>query len=390
VNRFKQIDILRTIAVLLVLGRHLKPCPPETSLVLHELTDLWSQGGWIGVDLFFVLSGFLVSGLLFREYEKFSTVDLKRFLIRRGFKIYPPFWLLIAVTVLVRLRLHSGLSWRAVTSELLFVQNYGTPLWNHTWSLAVEEHFYFLLAAGVFALVKVKGRASNPFKAIPAAFFVVALLCLGLRLLVSSQAPFVNETHAFPSHLRLDALFFGVLISYFFYRHPRKFIAAAQRFRRLLCYAGVLLLLPPFLLPQEITPFIYTYGMTLCYLGSGCLLVAALGLPSPKSSLANAIAYAGSHSYSVYLWHIPVAVWGADFAARLVPQQHSWFMYFLIYTLGTFVFGIAMARMVEFPVLSIRDLLFPSLATPLTPNRIEDDNALTTDYSAAHSVVPSK
>ncbi|MEM7353410.1 MAG: acyltransferase, partial [Acidobacteriota bacterium] len=63
-HRFQQIDILRAVAVLLVLGRHMTPCPPEVSPLLHQVTQAWFRGGWIGVDLFFVLSGFLVSGLL--------------------------------------------------------------------------------------------------------------------------------------------------------------------------------------------------------------------------------------------------------------------------------------------------------------------------------------
>lgn len=100
-NRFRQIDILRAVAVLLVLGRHLTPCPEGFSHFLHHVTRIWNQGGWIGVDLFFVLSGFLVSGLLFREHEKFHELHIGHFLIRRGFKIYPPFWLLIGATVLV-------------------------------------------------------------------------------------------------------------------------------------------------------------------------------------------------------------------------------------------------------------------------------------------------
>src|SRR5207248_2040034 len=138
-------DVLRALAVLLVLGRHMTVCPRQTSAVLHAITAVWSRGGWLGVDLFFVLSGFLVSGLLFREQEKFGTIQAKRFLIRRGFKIYPAFWLLIVVTQAAAL-VGPPHRFRASTvTELLFLQNYSSSLWNHTWSLAVEEHFYFLL-----------------------------------------------------------------------------------------------------------------------------------------------------------------------------------------------------------------------------------------------------
>ena len=80
-TRLRELDFLRGIAILLVLLRH------------NYLFDFTFKIGWIGVDLFFVLSGFLVSGLLFKEYLKFGNINPSLFLIRRGFKIYPIFYL---------------------------------------------------------------------------------------------------------------------------------------------------------------------------------------------------------------------------------------------------------------------------------------------------------
>ena len=77
--RITSIDFLRGVAVLLVVFRHIM------------LEPILSNIGWVGVDLFFVLSGFLVSNLLFQEYKQTKTVKPIRFLIRRGFKIYPLF-----------------------------------------------------------------------------------------------------------------------------------------------------------------------------------------------------------------------------------------------------------------------------------------------------------
>ena len=84
--RIKGLDLLRGIAILLVLFRH---CDIENNILHHF--------GWLGVDLFFVLSGFLVSGLLFNEYKKIGKVKIGRFLIRRGFKIYPPFYFFVLI-----------------------------------------------------------------------------------------------------------------------------------------------------------------------------------------------------------------------------------------------------------------------------------------------------
>src|SRR5260221_13388339 len=95
----KELDRLRCIAVLMVLFRHL-PVPPESAPSwIKGPQSFLHQAGWAGVDLFFVLSGFLISGLLFREQQQYGRIDFKRFFIRRGLKIYPGFFALIGATV---------------------------------------------------------------------------------------------------------------------------------------------------------------------------------------------------------------------------------------------------------------------------------------------------
>ncbi len=382
-NRFKQIDILRAVAVFLVLGRHMTPCPAETSGFLNYLTAVWAQGGWIGVDLFFVLSGFLVSGLLFREYEKFHELHIGRFLIRRAFKIYTPFWLLIGFNVLLLTLRHEHVPLRALASELLFVQNYGPAMWNHTWSLAAEEHFYLLLAFVFFVLAR--RLPAQPFRLIPTAFIVIAVSCLMLRVVGASLSTFDNRTHLFHSHLRLDGLFFGVLLAYGFHRHPTEFLWIARRFRYSLAGMGVLLLLPAFCFPLEDTPFIYTYGLTLFYLGSGCLLVSTFGWQSPRRGLGAAVAYIGSHSYSVYLWHMAVAIWGTAAVGWLCSQSNNWFIYAATYLMGSIAFGVGMAILTEFPILRIRDRLFPSRGISLNS---DVTGCITATLGASAPVMP--
>jgi len=313
----------------------------------------------VGVDLFFVLSGFLVSGLLFREQEKFAKLDLKRFLIRRGFKIYPPFWLMIVFTCLFNWWNQQTLPVSAVFSEFLFVQNYLPGLWNHTWSLAVEEHFYLLLALG--ALVLTKRSTASPFKAVPLAFIFVAVACLFGRIVLMAQAPFVDRTHLFPSHLRMDSLCFGVLISYYFHSSPERFLTLARRYRFPLFLLGGVMLLPAFLFRLDWHSSLYVFGLTGFYLAGGCLVVGALGLPEPKGKFSGTIAYIGSHSYSIYLWHMPVMVCGV----ALLPDYVGWGSRTVIYLAGSIAFGIAMALLIEFPLLRLRDRIFPSRGNPL-------------------------
>jgi len=352
--RLKSVDVLRAIAVLLVLGRHSVPCPTATSLVLWAASSLWIRGGWMGVDLFFVLSGFLLSGLLFREFQRFGSLDIVRFLVRRGFKIYPAFWLLIAYTI-----------WRyagwppgdLLASELLFVQNYFPSLWGHTWSLAVEEHFYFCLAL-LFAWLAARRR----FGAVPWVFAALAASCLGLRLATAWYRPFSYYTQMYPSHLRLDSLFFGVLLSYLYHQSPDAFLRVARTRRGPLLIGGAVLLSLPFFFTLERTPFVYTVGLSQLYLGSGMVLVASLGFPPRRSRAIDALAYIGSHSYSIYLWHMAVRVWIAPSIVGTDDPQSRWFTFMAVYLAGSLAIGIAMAALVEFPVLRLRDRWFPSRA----------------------------
>jgi peptidoglycan/LPS O-acetylase OafA/YrhL len=163
------LDLLRFVAVFLVLGRHLH-LPPDASPIL----DSWKRGGWVGVDLFFVLSGFLVSSLLFKEQIRTGSVDMWRFLIRRGFKIYPAFWCMLRFTLTVQNMQGTPPNTQTLLGELLFLQNYLGGIWPHTWSLAVEEHFYLGIAA-LFTTVLACQRHKN-FDWIPFAFAITAIL----------------------------------------------------------------------------------------------------------------------------------------------------------------------------------------------------------------------
>ena len=89
-QRSAALDTLRGIAVLLVLCRHMPLSPKLPEWFLAPLQVL-QRGGWAGVDLFFVLSGFLVSSILFREWQRSAKLHAGRFLVRRAFKIYPAF-----------------------------------------------------------------------------------------------------------------------------------------------------------------------------------------------------------------------------------------------------------------------------------------------------------
>jgi peptidoglycan/LPS O-acetylase OafA/YrhL len=375
--RLISLDVLRGVAVLLVLIRHMGSSQSNLGLIgfldwlaespieLAYLPALVLRGlhrcGWMGVDLFFVLSGFLVSGLLFREYQRHGDIWVGRFLIRRGFKIYPAFYVFLALSLTaITLMTSRPFRWYPVLSEMLFVQNYGPNLWGHTWSLAVEEHFYLLLGGVVFLLSST--RRPNPFKMLPAIYLTVVVIELSLRLYTAISIPeFTYKTHIFPTHLRIDSLFLGVLVSYFYHFEPERF-ARMQSARWPILAASVLVIAPSLVVPQS-DFYMHTVGLTLLSFGFAGILV--FSLPHEKTHhqpgwLTSGFAIIGLNSYSIYLWHFPVLVVGVPVAARLAGRELGAGGEAAVYGLGSIGVGIVMAKLVEWPVLRLRDRWFPS------------------------------
>jgi len=312
------------------------------------------------VDLFFVLSGFLISGLLFREHQKFGTISFKNFFIRRGFKIYPSFYVLILVTVIVRLRRGSPVPFGDFAHEILFLQNYFVSLWGHTWSLAVEEHFYIMLPLALVVCLRLK-RSDQPFRWVPIVFIAIAITCLGLRVYRASAN---YESTLFPTHLRIDSLFAGVVISYFYHYYAVNFAQFARRYRWWLLALGVICFIPTFVFQLERTPFIYTYELSILWVGGGLVLVSLINATLPEKWPTRVLSFVGSRSYSIYLWHIPLA-WALGFQKAHYIRGFNWYSYAGLFLTGSVLLGIFMASLIEYPALQLRDRLVSSRSQPL-------------------------
>ena len=298
-----------------------------------------------------------MSGLLFQEYANTRTVRPGRFLIRRGLKIYPGFYALFIVTLVVRLlvlKVPTG-KW-ATLAEAIFVQNYHVGLWGHTWSLAVEEHFYILLA---LVLTYILTRAQHPMRVLERLFIIVPIVVLGLRFATDAWLPFQHHTHHWPTHLRIDSLLFGVMLSYLAHLKPATF-AALVRWRVPLLCAGLVLVTPPFFLPAN-APFVHTVGYTFLYLGYGAVLIFALTQAPGRwmwlRFVMHWIARLGAYSYSIYLWHVPFEGWIMPSIMKVLPE--SAVLAIGVYVTGACATGVLMARLVEFPALALRDRVFP-------------------------------
>ena len=352
-RRVAALDILRLVAVVLVLGRHQWQSASEAPT--SGFLAAWFRIGWIGVDLFFVLSGFLISGLLFLEYRSAGELKLARFFLRRGLKIYPAFWAMLFASVLGLVLAGKPVRGLAIASELLFVQNYTQGIWEHTWSLAVEEHFYLLLPLFLMILYQVT-PGPDRFRHLPAAWLAIAGLSLALR----AGAVFAGRETAqviYPSHLRLDSLAFGVLLAHFVHHRPAMLYEVFQKrwAPAVLLAVAAICLVPVAALSLE-SPIVLTIGLTALYIASGSILLVGLYwapfVRLSESRLGTVLAYLGAQSYSIYLWHMPVHSVVAS--GELSPRVELF-----VYLLGSVGFGVLMAAAIEQPILRMRDRWMP-------------------------------
>ena len=331
-SRNQSLDVLRGVAILLVLGRH------------FPYYHIWTRAGWIGVDLFFVISGFLISGLLFAEYKATGAINFKQFFIRRGLKIYPPYYAFILLTLPFSI---GRVNW----ADLTFMQSYFTGFWGHGWSLSVEEHFYILLPLALMISLLVVPRSD--FRWITYAFPVVLALCLAMR---ANVGPGANLRQVIdPTHLRIDALFAGVTLGWFYHFKRDGFQSVARNFY--LLPIGIILPSSAFFVEQS-SFWIYTVGLTANLLGFEYIVMWAV--EHPALGRLKSLALIGTFSYSIYLWHWPL--WEVSEGYFGVTLSGFW-----IYVFSAIVLGTIMAKAVELPVLRFRDRVFPKQRAAKVP-----------------------
>lgn len=367
------------------------PSPASTPSYLRQALRVLAGGGWIGVDLFFVLSGFLVSGLLFGEYDKYKTIRPGRFLLRRGLKIYPAFYFMLSLTLV-----YGALRWRDFTgrsffAEVFFVQNYFHGVWAHTWTLAMEEHFYLLLTVTLY-LLAFNGRRANlegraTFKSLPAIYLTTAVACFVARAVtyrIATQSG--AQPYFIATHLRIDELLFGVTLSYLWRYEGERMRSLLMKYRTFLGVA-VAIAVPCFFVPWT-TAAMATVGFVLLQLTFGTLLLLTLVRPIAISRSTSTLRRIGTASYSIYLWHVPWREASNHVIGWMGALGAAWPVALLLYFLGSVGVGILAAALIEIPILIVRDRLFPSRSG--TPASISTTDGSLNNRSSCGSLATNR
>jgi len=294
---FPSLDALRTAAIVLVIGNHLAVA--GSAIAPSSVWDFTLfRYGWTGVDLFFVLSGFLIGRQLQRELQRTGSVKVPRFLLRRGLRIWPLYFAWVAFLALALGK------WHGIWPDLVFLSNYVQGQVAGGWSLSTEEQFYLLvplLLLGVQRLFGPRGQAWVPLlllalMPIVRAFTLDGAGELGLHLIYG------------PFHTHSDGLLVGLFLAWVSVKRPEELSADHPhpwRWPLLAIVAGFVL--------REIDRGLFSFsGLALIYGG-----MVTLGLRAGPR-VRQLTAWRGFHvlsrlSFGMYLNHFEVL-------PRLLPR----------------------------------------------------------------------
>ena len=310
------IDSLRALAVLAV--------------IIYHVDVNYLPGGFLGVDLFFVLSGYLISSLIIKEYKKTGSVNLYNFYIRRARRLLPAVYFMITVGLVVMVLFNEVLlrkshldaifgyiyssNWWYIFHKLDYFDSFGAQSpFKHLWSLAIEEQFYMIFPL-LFLLVNRKKKSKDGTYKLNKNFLYVVLGLIMVSLIAHILLFDINNISRiyFGTDTRAFSLLVGVVGAILY---PMERLHAKVTLQQNMIYSVVSLVS----IATLITVMIYTSEYNTWLYRGGFLLVAVLGLIVIISSgkqhtlmsrllSFKPVVFIGKISYSLYLWHFPVLV----------------------------------------------------------------------------------
>lgn len=340
------LDGLRAIAVL--------------GIIIYHLNKQWLTGGFLGVDTFFVISGYLITSLLLKEYDGTGIIKLKSFWIRRLKRLLPAVIVLLMVVGTATLLLKSDniirvkhdiiaaifyvSNWWYIAKDVNYFEQFSFMPLKHLWSLAIEEQFYiFFPVILVTLLLTIKKRYKIGF-----IFWGVSIISLGLMMFIYS----INGDHSrvyFGTDTRLQTLLLGVILAFLWppfklKNDPPKVVKYVIDSIGSLSFIVLILL---FFIINDETNWIYDGGF---YLISILTLFIIASVVHPSTWIAKifsnpVLVFIGKRSYSLYLWHFAVISFVHSY---YVDGQIPVYVYFIDISL-TIIFAELSYRFIETP-----------------------------------------
>jgi peptidoglycan/LPS O-acetylase OafA/YrhL len=346
------IDGLRAVAVIAVM--------------LYHLGFNWIPGGFLGVDLFFVISGYVITRLLLDSIQRSGGLDLRAFYVARIRRLLPPLVFMIITTTIVvgfwapdtmrrflgdtPFALFGGMNWWLVFRETDYFEAIGRPpLLQHTWSLGVEAQFYLVWPLILLLVLRYFGKNKIPSAALLiAAFSGIALLVVSLQIDAASTSKvshvyFGTDTHSI-------GLFLGaaLAVSWIPQNLQETVTRKAQDFIDGIGIVGFLGIIAAFLFIDESDPTLYKIAFPLAGL-CGCAILTSIVHPASRFApilSSKPFVWIGERSYAIYLWHwVVFQVTRPDY-----DLEGSEWALFTLRVLIVFALADISLRLVELPV----------------------------------------
>lgn len=355
IERLPGLDLFRAIAVIWVMLFH--------SFIVGGLGpdfEWLSRFGWAGVDMFFVLSGFLIGTQVLRPLQRGERLSISGFYVRRAWRILPAFFVVLAAYACVpSLREAPGLQpwWQFATFTVNLLIDYSkNQAFSHAWSLCVEEHFYL-----IFPLLAVWIASRRSHRYVSRFFIVLFLFGMLLRGAVwlhdaSSDPPrnwFIEDIY-YPSWMRMDGLLVGVMLATMRIYRPQTWVRFQGRSNACLLGALALSCFAFWLFRDRTGLLANVFGWPLLSFGFGLFVIAG----STQQSLIGrwripGATWVAAISYSLYLSH-KIAFHLVETFLEPVTTSRG-ILTFAMYAAVTLLLGAALYYAVERPFLRWRD-----------------------------------
>jgi peptidoglycan/LPS O-acetylase OafA/YrhL len=360
------LDHLRSIAILFVFVYHY--------IVFFE-HPAWMESigkfGWTGVDLFFVLSGYLISNQIFKTYYAQNKIDLKAFYLKRSLRIFPAYIFILALYFLFPI-IREKESLSPLWNYLTFTNNFGLNVmhngtFSHSWSLCVEEQFYLLFPIFLLALIYFKLLKKLLIFLIVfflAGFFIRHFWWERVEMLFGYKGSFkiywIMRIY-FPTYCRLDGLLIGIAIAWLINSKPIALNIINKYGYHFLACGLAFLMFGYYLCINEYSYIASVYGFPTVSIGYGFILLAALSnntfLHRNHSFITAKIA---TYSYSIYLSHKIIIHLCQKYLVNKYVEGDSFLMFSICLVLSI-LFAFLMYLYIEKPFMKIREQIISKI-----------------------------